>query len=196
VARPSRIAEKRRELLPVLARAFVELGYRKATTAALAKRCDIQENVLYRFWPDKKAMFLAAIDFTYDFSERTWLKLLESGGGDCSSAQRLLQYESEHHGEFGHYRIAFVALSECDEPEIREALGRMYARFHRFLQVQIVSHRRSARDDGLPPDLAAWAAIGLGTVASIGRELGLLSEKQRRELIRSVGGRLLEGKSA
>ena len=54
--RVSRLAEKRRELLPIVARAFADLGYRRTTTAALAGSCGVQENILYRLWPDKKAM--------------------------------------------------------------------------------------------------------------------------------------------
>ena len=44
--RPNQTLEKRRELLPVIARAFAELGYRRATTAELARRCGVRENIL------------------------------------------------------------------------------------------------------------------------------------------------------
>ena len=63
--------EKRDELLPAMAQTFTELGYRRTTTAELSRRCRVQENILYRLWPSKKGMFLAAIDFVYEFSERT-----------------------------------------------------------------------------------------------------------------------------
>ncbi len=194
--RPSRIREKRESLLPVLADAFTELGYRRATTAALAERCGVQENILYRLWPDKKAMFVAAIEYVYDFSEQTWLRLLERRRGEGSAAQKLLAFEAEHHGEFGHYRIIFAGLSEADDPDVRETLRRVYARFHRFLLGQIVSHRQAApAPQALPADLAAWAVIGLGTVSNIARELGALSDADRRRLIHTVGRQLLEGDS-
>ena len=48
MARPSQSPEKIKELLPVVARAFAELGYRRTTTADLARRCGVRENVLYR----------------------------------------------------------------------------------------------------------------------------------------------------
>ena len=47
----------------------------------------------------------------------------------------------------------------------------------------------------LPADLAAWAVIGLGTVSNIARELGALSDADRRRLIQTVGRQLLEGDS-
>lgn len=190
--RPSQLDEKRRELLPALARVFTRLGYRRATTAELAEHCGVRENILYRLWADKKAMYLAAIDFVYEFSERTWLRLLERDVDRSSPARRLLEYESQHHGEFGHYRILFAGLSEIDDPDIRAALRRTFTRFHRFLMAQIIAHRagEGAQAAGAAA-LVAWAAIGLGTIANIGRELGMLDDAQRQDLIQEIGTALL-----
>lgn len=195
--RPSRLPEKRRELLPIVARAFAELGYRRATTAELARRCGVQENVLYRLWPDKKAMFIAAIRYVYDLSVDIWLRLVGRPSEAGSAAERLLAYESTHHGEFGHYRIVFAGLSETDDPEVRAALADMYRRFQRFVREQIAAHRElSGRVTGLDPALAAWAVVGLGTVSNIARELGLVSDAQRRRLFTEVGRTLLDGERA
>lgn len=194
MGRASLQAEKRTEFLPLIARAFTELGYRRATTAQLADRCGVQENILYRLWPDKKAMFLAAIDYVFDLSEQTWMRLLEQDADGESGARKLLAYESLHHGQFGHYRIIFTGLGEIDDPDIRDALRRMFSRFHRFLHAQIVAHRRQGgRPDAPSGELAAWAAIGLGTVANIARELGLFNDEQRQRLIATIGRELLDG---
>lgn len=190
--RPSRLTEKRRELLPALARAFVELGYRRATTAELAARCDVQENILYRLWPDKKAMFLAAIDYVYEFSEQTWMRLLAGEKTGGNGALRLLEFESKHQGEFGHYRIIFSGLGETDDAEIRDALRRLFARFHRFLLAQILAQRESdSRRNGIEADRIAWAMIGVGTIVNVGRELGMLNDSERKRLIGDVGRELL-----
>ena len=188
--RPSQLDQQRTALLPVVAKAFTELGYRRATTAALAERCAVQENILYRLWPDKKAMFLAAIDYVYDLSERTWLELLARPGRSAlGPAARLLEYESVHQGEFGHYRIIFSGLGEVDDPDIRAALASMFTRFHRFVHAQVAAQRR--RRDALPPELVAWALLGLGTVGNIAHELGLLAPTARQRLLGEVGRELL-----
>lgn len=193
MARQNLAREKRRDLLPIIARAFTELGYRRTTTAELAKRCKVQENILYRLWSDKKSMFLAAIEYVYEFSEQTWLRLLDG----ASSAQRLLEFEAKHQGEFGHYRIIFTGLGETDDPEIADALRAMFKRFHRFLLAQILAHRKSGSKRSTPQaELTAWAVIGLGTASNIGRELGLLTDADRRRLIGEIGRVLLEGETA
>ena len=192
--RPNLKREKRTELLPVLARAFAELGYRRATTAELARRCGVQENILYRLWSDKKKMFIAAIEFVYEQSVVIWSRLLHESDDDQTPAERLLAYESQHHGEFGHYRIVFAGLSETDDPQVREALADMYRRYHRFIQRQIGAHRAVGGGTGVPDAaLAAWAVIGLGTVVSVGRELGLLDDRRRRRVFAEVGRSLLTG---
>lgn len=178
-------------LLPVMAAAFAELGYRKATTAALAARCKVRENVLYRAWPSKKAMFIAALDYVSDLSLATWHDLLArpAKGAKLSAAQRVLEYEAAHHGEFGLYRIVFAGLAETDDPDIREAMQRLYGRFHGF----IVDQLRADRSD--PPadmELVAWAMVGLGTVSNISRELELMSDRSRQALFRRIGSLLIE----
>ena len=190
--RPNQSSHRRRQLLPVVARTFAELGFRRTTTAELAQRCGVRENVLYRLWPEKKAMFIAAIEYVYELSATTWGRLLAEGDGKATVATRLLEYESTHHGEFGLYRIVFAGLSETDDPEIRDALAEMYRRYHRFIQRQIGAHRARGAA-GATPDatLTAWAVIGLGTVAHIGRELGLLGDGKRKQLMAGVGRALL-----
>jgi AcrR family transcriptional regulator len=181
----------------VIAKAFAELGYRRATTAQLARRCGVRENILYRLWPDKKAMFIAAIDYVYQMSAAIWQKLIEEGDGSASTAERLLRYEAEHYGESGLQRIIFAGLSETDDPQIRKALRLMYDRFQRFIRRQIAAHR-DGRTGCAAPDaaLCAWAVVGLGNVSNIGRELGLLTEKGRKRLIGDLGRLLLEGRKA
>lgn len=195
--RPSLLNKKRAEVIPVVARAFAELGYRRTTTAELAARAGVRENILYRLWPDKKAMFIASIEYVYDLSEKMWARLLKGGAKGLSSAERVLDYESRHLGEFGHSRIIFAGLSETDDPEIRAALSRMYQRYQAFVAEQVASHRAGRARRGVPGEaLTAWAFVGLGTVASIARELDLLGDRDRRRLMREVGRVLLGGRAA
>jgi AcrR family transcriptional regulator len=192
MARPSQVDEKRRELIPVVARAFAELGYRRTSTAELAQRCGVQENILYRLWSDKKAMFIAAIDYVYELAAGIWEDVL-AGPQKGSPAEKLLDYEAKHLGEYGYSRIVFAGLSEADDPDIRRALSGMYQRYQTFVRSQVGAHRskldrRTKRPDD---DLTAWAFVGLGTVALIARELKLLNERERRRLLAEVGHELL-----
>jgi len=215
MGRPNQSQARRAQLTPILAAAFAELGYRRATTAALAKRCGVAENQLYRLWPGKKAMFLAAIDYVFESTVADWTGMLEKHPDD--PAPHILAHDAKHRGQAHLHRITFAGLSESDDPEIREALARMYRRFHRFITEQLRHHRATAlapgnesksnndsgnvnADDAADhtrPDIAlsAWAIVGLGTLTNIALELDLLGPDRRRALMTHVGMFLLEGSS-
>ena len=194
MGRPSTLGDKRRDFLPTVAAAFAELGYRRLSTAELAARCGVRENVLYRIWPDKQAMFLAALEWVYLASERQWEALLAQGAGGGSAFLRLLAHEAMHHGEHGLYRIVFAGLSETDDPRVERALRELYGRFHAFVHKEVEAHRASGRPGELDADVAAWAIVGLGTVANLGRELGLLGTARRKALLWEAGRLLAEGR--
>jgi AcrR family transcriptional regulator len=187
VARPSRIDQQRRELLPVVCRVFSDLGYHRTTTAELARQCGVRENILYRLWRDKKAMFLAAIDHIFQSRAERWEELLADDPSPEAAAETMIAYEARHQGEFGFYRVVFTALVEADDAEIRRAIARMYRRFHRRIAA-LAGPRRA----GLSAAHAAWALIGLATVANIARELRLLAPRKREELFASVARHLIE----
>jgi AcrR family transcriptional regulator len=192
--RPNLLSEKRRELLPIVAQGFAELGYRRATTAALAQRCGVQENILYRLWPDKKAMFIAAIGHVYDLSVDIWLRVLATADKRRSAATRLLAHEAENLGKYGHHRIVFAGLNEIDDREIQAALSEMYRRYQRFVRDHVIAHRgKSSKSAAEDAGTAAWAIIGLATVASITRELRILNDAERRRVMSSMGSLLLDG---
>lgn len=192
--RPSSSREKRVKFLPIIAKCFADQGYRRTTTAELAKSCGVQETILYRLWPGKKEMFLAAIEHVYAESARIWRGVLEGSGESESAAERLLRYESTHLGEFGLYRILFAGLSETDDAEIGAALRRTFRSFHREILDRITEHReRVGGGDRVAAEQAAWALLGVGVIANLSRDVRLFGEKDRRALLADVGGVLLEG---
>ena len=170
---------------------FIELGYRRATTAELAQRFGVQETILYRIWPSKKAMFLAAIELVYQQTTQGWKDLDRDSEGPL--IEQILENQARHHGESGLYKIVFAGLSETDDPEIYRALRKMYKKFHVFLCEQISDYRADSRGRSRMDldELIAWAMVGLGAVVDIGQELRLISQKNKQRLIQQVGQRLL-----
>lgn len=218
MSRPNLSTAKRVELIPTIAQTFARLGFRRATTSELARRCGVQENILYRLWPDKKAMFIAAIDHVYEVAAVAWERVSQASG-EGSTAERLLDYESKHLGEYGYIRIVFAGLMEADDPDIRRALANLYRRYQAFVAHQVRTHRNersmlgdphaasladlakgsSSKPDAIKvahgaddADLSSWALVGLGIIGSIARELNLLDERERQRLVTEAGRRLLD----
>ncbi len=194
MARPNQTEEQAKKLLPIICEVFSELGYRRTTTAELALRCEVRENILYRLWPDKKAMFLAAIDDIFRSRAERWNEILADRLGPSNAAGRIIEYESHHQGDSGFYRIVFTALTEADDDDIRAALVSMYKRFHKLVCQQIdTQHPVDSPETGLPPEMAAWGLLGLATVSNIIRELKLLPPRQRERMFAAVANCLVNG---
>ena len=194
--RPSQIDEQRKRLLPIVCEVFSELGYHRTTTAELARRCGVRENILYRLWQDKKAMFLAAIDDIFRSRAERWGEILAERPTPEEASAALVAYEAKHQGEFGFYRVVFTALVEAQDPEIREAITGMYLRFHDLIQQLVDTSRKGEKQSpGLGADETAWAMIGLATVSNIIRELGLLRARQREAMFVATAESLIKGNS-
>jgi AcrR family transcriptional regulator len=197
VPRPNQTLEQTKKLLPTVCQVFSELGYRRTTTAELAQRCAIRENILYRLWPDKKAMFLAALDDIFGTRALAWQKLMADQPTRDVAVERIIKYESRHQGEFGFYRIVFTALTETDDSDIRAALLTMYKSFHQLVSQQVqAGSGRNPRQGDLPAELAAWGLLGLATISNIIRELKLLPPRQRERMFAAVAERLLSVESS
>jgi AcrR family transcriptional regulator len=196
VSRPSQIDEQRKRLLPIVCQVFSEWGYHRTTTAELARRCKVRENILYRLWQDKKAMFLAAIDDIFRSRAERWGQILAERPTPEQAAEAMVAYEARHQGEFGFYRVVFTALVEADDPEIHEAIRAMYRRFHERIRKLIETNREGdKRPPELSADAAAWAVMGLATVSNIIRELELLRPGQREEMFAQTAKYLVQAGS-
>lgn len=192
--RPPKSEERRRELIPVLAAAFSELGYRRATTAELAARCQVQENILYRLWPDKKAIFLEALDYLFLRRMDKWKAEIERTASNESSFIRLVELTSNDLGEQGLYRVIFTALNETEDVDVKKALQRLYRRYHERLVFELGKHRDLAGISKATECAdAAWALIGLVSFMNIVLDLDLMDRKERKRLFSAMAFKLIDG---
>jgi AcrR family transcriptional regulator len=192
LSRPSKSEERRRELLPLLAAAFGELGYRRATTAELAERCKVQENILYRLWPDKKAIFVAALDYLFQRRMDKWQAEIDKTPAGASSVKRLVEMTSHDLGEDGLYRVIFAALNETEDVDIKRALQRLYRLYHARLDSELVKYRRLAGiSRGAQCGDTAWALISLVSFMNIALDLELMDSQERKRLFSTMALKLI-----
>ena len=111
------LQERRRdEILAVAARLFAERGYADADTQELADRVGIGKGTLYRYFPSKRALFLAAADLGMKkLSERIDAVAPPSGDpldGMALAIQTYLEFFDEH--------PEFVELLILERAEFRD----------------------------------------------------------------------------
>jgi AcrR family transcriptional regulator len=178
--RPSRIDEQRALLLPRVAEAFGELGYRRATTAELARRCKVRENILYRLWKDKKEMFLASLGSLFERRRSELEGAVRQSKGKGSRAERMLAHVAGHYGDTSLARVILSGLSETDDPEIRRSLASLYGNFRMMLEAEIRAHRNGAkRQTEADVEASALGLMGLGTILNVLDQIGSIPRKSR-----------------
>lgn len=192
MARPSTAKKRRAELLPLMADAFSELGYRRATTAELAARCEVQENILYRLWDDKKAMFLAVIDYLFTWRMDRTRALLEGIPDDEDPVPAMIDDAASNIGKDNLHRIIHAALGEIGDFEIMSALRELY----RHNYEMILDLLGDSEDSKGPPHPAtekdiAWALMGVVTMMSLAGELKLLGPRQQTQIFKRTARALL-----
>ncbi len=194
MSRPPKSEDRRRELLPVIAAAFSELGYRRATTAELAERCKVQENTFYRLWPDKKTIFIAALEYLFQRRMEKWKKELGKASSTKSNVVRLVELTSKDLGENGLYRVVFAALNETEDFDIKLAMQRLYRRYHARLDAELVTHRKLS-GVSTPAECGdlAWALISLVSFMNIALDLELMDSKERKRLFTTMALKLIDG---
>lgn len=177
----------------MLAAAFSELGYRRATTAELAERCKVRENILYRLWPDKKAIFLAVLDYLFQRRMDKWKTEIDKVASSESSIIRLVELTSKDLGENGLYRVIFTALNETEELDVKLALQRLYRRYHERLDSELRKYRElSGVSTATKCGDLAWALIGLVSFMNIVLDLDLMDAKERKRLFTAMAFKLIE----
>ena len=176
----------------MVAEAFGELGYRRATTAAIASRCGVQETILYRLWDDKKAMFLAVIDYLVAWRMNRIRSVLEKVPENEEHLEYLIEDVASSLGEHGLQRVLYAALGEVGDPDIRSALQGMYRQNYGVV-LDLLEGDEKAK--GPPPPAlekdAVWAIMGLVTMMDLTSELELLGPRQRKQVFRRLARAIL-----
>lgn len=184
---------KREQFLPIISRCFAESGFRGTTTAKLAAACQVRENVLYRIWPSKKAMFLDCIEHIYEVTMELWKSLSDDDSDDRTLAEKVLAYQAEDHGLLRYYRIVFAGLLE-DDADIRKSLRNLYRRFQSYISETTRLHRDvGQQSSGLDCDTTAWALMGVAAMVDVQRELRILPARDREQFLCDAGSELLNG---
>ena len=127
MARSRQTSEERREqVLEAALAEFAELGYRTASTAAIARRAGISQPYIYALFTNKKELFLAVHDFVVD---RIWHAFAGAARGATDSEDALHRMGSAYttlvHDRY-HLLFQLQAYAAAGDAEIGEQVARRF----------------------------------------------------------------------
>lgn len=179
---PKRPADERRRLILEGAQSvFANAGYADAGTDALARAAGVAPSAIYRYFPGKRDLYLAALR---DAAPRLLALWSERGRAvpDPLEAIRLfgLEYYDHLQGRSDYARLWFRALGEAEDPDVRSILAENFLAMVEAVArlVAAAQEAGTARRD-LDPRVAAWHFMAIGFSFDLVHHLGLDAELDR-----------------
>jgi AcrR family transcriptional regulator len=177
-------SRRRSQIIDSAREVFSSQSYSKVGTADLAKAAGVSEPALYRYFSGKKELFLATLGATAP-------RLLELWQGIASDVEDPLEtlwaigvhYYDHLQSHSGNMKLQFQAVSEIDDPEIRQALRENFAGFVRFVSETLEEGKRRGivRRD-VDSRLIAWQFLGIGLTLDLIHMLGFTDELDRTKV--------------
>ena len=176
-------AEKRRRLIIESARdVFASQGYARVGTADLARAAGISEPALYRHFAGKKELFLETIRSTRPRLLNIWEEISIDYEDPIETLRAIGAYYYDHlESHAANMKLQWRALSEADDPEIRDALRENFEGFVSFLTDTLEEGKaRGIVKADLDSRMVAWQILGNGMIMDLMHMLGFKDEVDRR----------------
>lgn len=186
MARARRLSakERKRQIIETARAVFASQGYAHAGTADLAKAAGVSEPALYRYFPSKKDIFLATLRDTGSRLVEIWQNIAYEVEDPLETLWAIaVRYYDHLDSRAASMKLAFQALCEADDPDIREAARENFMRFADFV-AEIVDEGKARGIIRLDLDsrVAAWQFVGSGLTLDLVHLLGLRREVHRERV--------------
>jgi len=192
-------AQRREQLLNAATALFANSGYARATTAELAKSAGVTEPIIYRHFASKRDLFIALIDRSAASTLAFWERHLKDA---TDPAQRLLRLLADNPmvspSGRDEYLVLLQAITEVDDPLIREAVVKHMVGLHSFIVKEIAhaqeEHKVPSR---FSAEIIGWLLIHLGMGYGVLTALRIPGhgEDANRAHVQDVIARLLVGRA-
>jgi AcrR family transcriptional regulator len=137
--------ERRDELIDAAMSEFARTGLHGTTTESIARRAGISQPYVFRFFPTKEKLFLAAVERGYDRVQATWEAAVR--GVEADDPGPYVAAMGAAYGELLEDRqlllLQMQSFAACENPEIRAVVQRRYRQLMRYFR------RASGADEAL-----------------------------------------------
>jgi len=175
-------AEKRRRQIIDAARGhFASQSYARVGTADLARAAGISEAALYRHFAGKKELFVATIRATGPRLLQIWEEISVEYEDPIETLWAIGVYYYDHlETHSANLKLQFRALSEADDPDIRQALHDNFEAFVQFVADTLEEGKaRGIVRPEVDSRMVAWQFLGIGMTLDLMHLLGFKGEMDR-----------------
>jgi len=169
---------RRQQVLDVAIRVFAERGYAGASTLQIAAEAGVGEPTIYRHFPSKRALFLAAFDRSSTELLERWRALAAESPSPLEAIQRIGVWYTEQLRARPHdLLLRYRSSSHTDDAELSERVRSNYRETLAFVQgLYAHARERGQISASADPRALAWLFMAVGAALDQAQLLGLGDE--------------------
>jgi AcrR family transcriptional regulator len=176
--------ERRAQILDAAIDLFARTGFRDASTAALAARLGLSEPALYRHFPSKRALYIAALDRSASVLLGEWRTIASAAASPLDALLEVGRwYFDQLAREPGHLLLRFRSFAHPDDEAIAARVR------HHFMEAFHFVHglHESARSRGQIAPTAdtrahTWVFMAVGALLDATEIMGLRGELRLEDM--------------
>ena len=155
---------RQRQLLDVAIHVFAAHGYAGASTQAIASAAGISEPALYRHFPSKRALFLAAFDRASTELLDGWRAIAAESGSPLDAITRIgIWYTDRLRARPDDLVLRYRSLGHTDDPELGARVRANYRETLAFVRgLYEQAHARGLIEPSADPRVLAWLFLAIG----------------------------------
>lgn len=182
---PKRPAPERKRLILKGAQAvFAGSSYGDAATADVAKAAGVSAAALYRYFPSKKDLYVAALRESGQRLQGIWRRMMSGAAGPVEAVLDVgMAYYDHLRSREAATRLWFRALCETNDADVRRVLAENFTAAVGVLEENL---RRGQAEGRFRKDvdarIAAWHFMSIGLTFDLLHLLGLDGELDREKV--------------
>ncbi len=158
--------ERREEILDAAAAVFATRSFREVGTAEIATAAGVSEPTLYRYFPSKRALYLAMLDRTVDSLLRNWSDVASASSTPLEALRAIgTSYFSQWESDPTRFLVRARSLVETgDEIVAAHARERFLQSFEMVLKLYDDAKSAGLIDPSTDTRAHAWLFLSVGTL--------------------------------
>ena len=138
-----------------------QTNYQSMTTAAIAKRAQIAEGTIYRYFNSKKDILLAMLDEVNDFFVETFFKGIDNSASLMENFNKIgLNFFEKKNELVSLYKVIFKVFSEISDDDVKKKFSNIYERILKKIENLFCSYENSKPLDSQNVDSIPLPLIG------------------------------------
>jgi AcrR family transcriptional regulator len=169
---------RRQQVLDVAIRVFAERGYEGASTLAIALAAGVGEPTIYRHFPSKRALVLAAFDRASTELLDSWRSIAAESASPLDAIARIgIWYTEQLRTRPDDLLLRYRTLGHSQDAEITARVRTNYRETLAFVEDLYAQARaRGQIDASSDPRTLAWLFVAVGAALDQAQLLGLGDE--------------------